>query len=211
MRTDRKIVLFTGVAVVFALALPAFAAAGSLLSGYGGPGQGSQQLLGSTLIGASSGGGGSGGGSGTSEGTGTSSGGGSLGSGAGFSSSGEPARAGSPDEARSRSGVSGTGAAGGGAGEGGGHGAGGRESGQGSYAPAEASDATVIVYPSPSVERAYLAGAGSGSAGWANGLLPYVLLALVVVAFTGWLTRRLAIKKGSEEPRSLKGWVAGPE
>jgi hypothetical protein len=43
-------------------ALPATAEAGSLLSGYGGPGQGNQAILGSSLIGGPSGGGGAGGG-----------------------------------------------------------------------------------------------------------------------------------------------------
>jgi len=49
---------------------PAAAAANSLLSGYGGPGQGSQAILGSALLGGPSGGGGSGGG-GSTAGTGT--------------------------------------------------------------------------------------------------------------------------------------------
>jgi hypothetical protein len=40
---------------------PAGASAGSLLSGYGGPGQGSQQILGATLLNGPSGGGGAGG------------------------------------------------------------------------------------------------------------------------------------------------------
>ncbi len=51
----------TAIALAVGLAAPA-AHAGSLLSGYGGPGEGNQALLGSTLIGGSSGGGGSGGG-----------------------------------------------------------------------------------------------------------------------------------------------------
>jgi hypothetical protein len=51
------------------LALVPAARAGSLLSGYGGPGQGSQALLGSTLIGGSGGGGGGGSSSGGSPGS----------------------------------------------------------------------------------------------------------------------------------------------
>ena len=58
------------VAAAFALALPALAHANPLLSGYGGPGQGSQALLGATLTGPRGGGGGdTGGGSAYYEGT----------------------------------------------------------------------------------------------------------------------------------------------
>ena len=46
-------------ATVLAMALPSAAVAGPLLSGYGGPGQGSQAILGSTLLNGPSGGGGS--------------------------------------------------------------------------------------------------------------------------------------------------------
>jgi hypothetical protein len=48
--------------VVLSLAVAAPAMAGSLLSGYGGPGQGSQAILGSQLLNSPSGGGGSNGG-----------------------------------------------------------------------------------------------------------------------------------------------------
>jgi hypothetical protein len=60
-------------AALLALALPATANGGSLLSGYGGPGQGNQAVLGATVIGGASGGSGggssSGGGSGSGSGT----------------------------------------------------------------------------------------------------------------------------------------------
>jgi hypothetical protein len=57
--------ILTALAVLVATALPATAAASSLLSGYGGPGQGSQAILGSTLLnGPRSGGGSSGSGGG---------------------------------------------------------------------------------------------------------------------------------------------------
>jgi hypothetical protein len=49
--------VLTGAVVL--VCAPACAQAGSLLSGYGGPGQGSQALLGSTVVGGSGGGGGS--------------------------------------------------------------------------------------------------------------------------------------------------------
>lgn len=60
--------------LALAVAAPAGAQASSLLSGYGGPGTGSQAILGAALIGGgSSGGGSSGGGSGGGGGEGTSS------------------------------------------------------------------------------------------------------------------------------------------
>jgi hypothetical protein len=59
------------VVLIAALALPAVTRANPVLSGYGGPGQGSQALLGSTLVGGSQQRGGGGGGS---AGTGASSG-----------------------------------------------------------------------------------------------------------------------------------------
>jgi hypothetical protein len=57
-------------AVLLALALPATADAGSLLSGYGGPGQGNQAILGATVIGGASGGSGGGSSSGGASGSG---------------------------------------------------------------------------------------------------------------------------------------------
>jgi hypothetical protein len=56
MTLARKIDRGVLVVAALALALPAFARANPLLSGYGGPGQGSQALLGSTLSGHSAGG-----------------------------------------------------------------------------------------------------------------------------------------------------------
>jgi len=96
MKSHRSIINIA-VAVAFA-ALPATAGANSLLSGYGGPGQGSQVILGSTLLGGSAGGaGGGGGGSSAAASSGSATGGvGSVtgvGSGSGRSSTG--ARAGS--------------------------------------------------------------------------------------------------------------------
>jgi hypothetical protein len=55
-RTVVSRVAFAG--SVFAMAFPTAAVAGPLLSGYGGPGQGSQAILGSTLLNGPSGGGG---------------------------------------------------------------------------------------------------------------------------------------------------------
>jgi hypothetical protein len=66
MRSRRTITLTTACLLTLSLsaALPAAAPAGSLLSGYGGPGQGSQEIIGAGLVnGGSRGGGPSGGGS----------------------------------------------------------------------------------------------------------------------------------------------------
>jgi hypothetical protein len=63
VKTHRSITSLAAVIVLaLSLAVVDAAQAGSLLSGYGGPGQGNQAILGSTLIGGSSGGGGSAGG-----------------------------------------------------------------------------------------------------------------------------------------------------
>jgi hypothetical protein len=66
MRRHR--VITTAALLALALALPATAHAGSLLSGYGGPGQGNQAILGATVIGGASGGGSTGGGGSSSGG-----------------------------------------------------------------------------------------------------------------------------------------------
>jgi hypothetical protein len=50
MRSRRTITLTLTYLVAALMAFPALASAGSLLSGYGGPGQGSQVILGSSLI-----------------------------------------------------------------------------------------------------------------------------------------------------------------
>jgi hypothetical protein len=65
----RRIPIVALLTVVSSAALPAAAMAGSLLSGYGGPGQGNQAILGSALLnGSGSGGRGSGGGAASSTG-----------------------------------------------------------------------------------------------------------------------------------------------
>jgi hypothetical protein len=73
MRIQRIITttVVTAGLVLFALA-PASASAGSLLSGYGGPGQGNQEILGSGLVNGPSGGG-SGGGAAAAQGAGAAS------------------------------------------------------------------------------------------------------------------------------------------
>lgn len=63
MKSHRKTIWITAVLLALAAAVPASAPATSLLSGYGGPGQGNQAILGSGLVNGAGAGGGSGGGS----------------------------------------------------------------------------------------------------------------------------------------------------
>ena len=60
MKPQRRIITSVGVVVVAAACLPAGAQANPLLSGYGGPGQGNQAILGATMLNGRGGGGGSG-------------------------------------------------------------------------------------------------------------------------------------------------------
>src|SRR5438067_9571202 len=60
MKTQRRIIGSVGVVVLVAACLAASAQANPLLSGYGGPGQGNQAILGATLLKGGGGGGGSG-------------------------------------------------------------------------------------------------------------------------------------------------------
>jgi hypothetical protein len=71
MRSRRMIRPIIALMAALAAAAPAAASANPLLSGYGGPGQGSQAILGATLLNGSSSGGGSTGTTGSSTGAGT--------------------------------------------------------------------------------------------------------------------------------------------
>ena len=96
MRPHRAIIrTAAGTALGLTLLLPAGASANSLLSGYGGPGQGNQAILGSALLKGPSSGGGSGGSSGGNSAGGVSggAGGSSEPSAGGGASSGRPAAA----------------------------------------------------------------------------------------------------------------------
>ncbi|HYM54286.1 MAG TPA: hypothetical protein VES97_02905 [Solirubrobacteraceae bacterium] len=150
-------------------ALPAAAGANPLLSGYGGPGQGNQAILGSALLNGPSGGGGSGGGGGvTSRGT----------AAAGVPSGGA---AGAP-AARKPGGASGA------------AGKGGRRatdraanaSGSASGTPTEASGSAA--------SRALPAGTHTLELPGRD--IFYMLLALAALALTGALTRRLTRRSG---------------
>jgi hypothetical protein len=162
----------TSVLVFVALIAAAFPGAGlasSLLSGYGGPGEGNQAVLGSALLNAPKGGGGGGGGAGA----------GSLGSGqASSGQSGEAAaspgaKAGATSKRATHKGSSGRTrsakpAAGGGT--------------------AQASHTRAVIYPAASRE---VTTGGSRALGLSGADFVYIILALGVLALTGLLTVRL--------------------
>src|SRR2546430_16064392 len=60
MKTHRRIITSVGLLLTAAACMPATAHANPLLSGYGGPGQGNQAILGATLLNGRGGGGSSG-------------------------------------------------------------------------------------------------------------------------------------------------------
>jgi hypothetical protein len=149
--------------------IPATASAGSLLSGYGGPGQGNQAILGSALIGGSSGGGGTGGpaalGS-TATGSGQSAGGPST------VAAGTAGRKGPVHSARSR------------------HGVGGKD------APAPRSSETPAGAARSGTSRLRVGAGGAEEAstpalGITGADLVYILLATGALVLTGGLTRQL--------------------
>jgi hypothetical protein len=174
-------------AATAALALPALApavaTAGSLLSGYGGPGEGNQAILGAALLNGRSGGSGSSGGGSTGGG---STGGGSAGSG----SSSEGGGGEGPAVGRRTKSLAGArgarGAAGGGVG------------GRGAKGTAgEASGGASRTYINPFGAVASRGGdEGSQTLGLSGTDFVYVLLALGAVGLTGVLTRRLTQHPG---------------
>lgn len=177
MKSHRTISLTLTLLAVLLGAVPASAPANSLLSGYGGPGEGSQAILGSTLVGGAGGGRGGGGSSGGSSG----------GSGTSVSeATGTGAQVGRPGATSSNSkGRSSESTA-----------AGGRAARAGAGARAgngKASGGVARAYPSSSRDDAAPStSAGSGGLGVSGEDLGYALLVLVGLTFTGVLTRRLA-------------------
>jgi hypothetical protein len=157
---------------------PTLAAGSSLLSGYGGPGQGSQAIIGSTLVGGAGAGGA----------------GGSAGGGADGSSN-------SPHDGEQPAGTTGS-SSGGAAGA---HGDSARKSAGGSSGSRQtgaghASPAGVGTYPAVPAEQASDTGVSRAETlGLSGGDLLYILLALAVLAFTGVLTRKLARTNGPDE------------
>jgi hypothetical protein len=165
MRTHRSTIrmVVLSLALALALAAPLAAQAGPLLSGYGGPGQGNQAILGSTLIGGPGGGsGGPGGGE-----TATSASGGAA-------SAAQPV-AGATQTSASRA-SSGRG----------GHGVSGAGTATTRSARPVVGELSDRSYPG-------LESAGGGSAlGLSAAEIVYIVLAAAALAFTGLLTRRLA-------------------
>lgn len=175
MKTHRSTIKTGTVALATSLAIAALAPlaadAGPLLSGYGGPGQGNQAILGSTLIGGRGGGGSSGGGGQVAASSGVAgsgreslaaSAGGSAGSAAALSTSASPARrSGSPaSRSTTRSG-----------------------SASGSLAGELSARAYHGLQRSAGTSPAF---------GLSGADIAYIVLAAAAVAFTGVLTRRMA-------------------
>jgi hypothetical protein len=158
--------ILTGLALLSPATLPATAAAGSLLSGYGGPGQGNQAILGSTLINGTSGGGG--GGSGAA-GSGGGSGGGSGAASASLLIARGPVATGGPRGGAAR------------------HASGSKLAGHPNGAVGAVSKPAS---PVP-LGLARSASGGSGALGLSGTDLMYIILALAIVAITGAATRQL--------------------
>jgi hypothetical protein len=169
----------TFLALVLAAALaPAYASAGSLLSGYGGPGQGNQEILGSALLNGPAGKGGSGGG-GSGPGTGAAAGGGTA-------LTGAAAGAGSVEAALAAPAGETHGST---AARPGGTAAGGRHADR--RAPHASIPAARTYNGASSPARTHAGGGGSQTLGLSGADLLYILIALGVLAVTGGLTRRL--------------------
>ncbi len=170
MKTDRAISTTARLLVVaLSLALPAGASANSLLSGYGGPGQGNQAILGSALVNGPSSGGGSGGSSGSATGSGS-----SVSSPSATGASETATGRASTRQAHGRSGTS-----------------------KGRTRARGTSAGGVRAYTSPTVAATPQAAVGGSPALGLSGTdLLYILLALGVLMATGLLTRQVARRPG---------------
>ncbi|MGH2903720.1 MAG: hypothetical protein ACRDK7_09080 [Solirubrobacteraceae bacterium] len=148
--------------------VPSVASAGPLLSGYGGPGAGNQVILGSALIGGAGGGGGSTGGS--------------------SGSSGPPSAPGAATTGAGGATSSGTGGHGSSTRGGSSQAAGARGASHRNGAPAGSSARTNLA-----LSREASSQPSSGGALGLSGVdLVYLLLAIGALAFTGFVTGRLA-------------------
>lgn len=191
MRTQRTII--TTLAIAAALALPAAAASGSpLLSGYGGPGAGEQQLVSGGLVG---GGGGSGSGRGGGPGASTP---GSSGSGGQSSQGGAVGGAtggsGGSGGAQGAAGGSRAGSTGSGRARRGGRPSGARGGGSGAHAV----DATHVVTAVP-----------SSTLGLSGGQLLLAAILALALLLSAWATRRLAGLKLREESVDIRAMSSG--
>jgi hypothetical protein len=165
---------------LFAAALPSAGLANSLLSGYGGPGEGNQAILGSALLNTPKGGGGDGGGASGNGAGGDGAVGGSAGG--GRASSSQPGKAVSPRSGR----ATGAGKAAGG----GGSAARTRSSGTiGRGGAGRTSHGGSVIYPAASSE---VTTGGSRTLDLSGADFAYIIVALGVLALTGFLTMRLA-------------------
>jgi hypothetical protein len=173
MTRHRMIVSILVVMSVLLTATRSSARANSLLSGYGGPGEGNQAILGSALLGGTGGGGGSSGGS------------------SGSAGSSPTGTAGVGVQAGQKNAAS-TGSSGGGSTT---RGGGRRSAGGASVSRGEsgdASDGTARTYSVLSRgETSQAASEDSETLGLSGDDLLFILLALCTLAFTGVLTRRL--------------------
>jgi hypothetical protein len=175
--TSHRTILMTLISLTLMFAIPSSTLAGPLLSGYGGPGEGNQAILGSALLG----GGGSSGGSSGSTGSPP----GAAAETAGASQSGRSQSNGSTTGSSGLSSTSGgrpKGAARGG-------GAGSRDN------TAESSAGAARAYP---VSSSRPTPEATETLGLSGADLAYILLTLCALAFTGVLTKRLAQASGPD-------------
>ncbi len=183
MTSHRTTPLTLTLLVVLVIYAPSSALANSLLSGYGGPGEGNQAILGSALVGGAggAGGGGSSNGSSGSSGGSTGSTGSSSGAGTGGGASAGVSGASSAGSSDGRSTVGGASRS---------------AAGQASHSRAggaKASGATARAYSLSSRDDASQSASGGwGSLALSAADLGYVLLAFGALGVTAVLTRRLA-------------------
>jgi hypothetical protein len=173
MTSQRTISLTLTLLAVLLSTAPSSAFANPLLSGYGGPGDGNQAILGSTLVGGPGGGGGSAGGA--------------AGGSPGASPSGAVGSGARPAQSDATPTVS--------SGRGSGTRAGGRAAGTGSGArgaSGKASGGGARAYLSSAEDARQAAAGETQTLGISGEDVAYIFLALGALAFTGVLTRRLA-------------------
>jgi hypothetical protein len=178
-RHHRTISIVVFVALLVAVT-PSVASANSLLSGYGGPGEGNQAILGSALVNTPKGGGGAGGSNG------------------GQVSNSAPGESASPQSAGSAPSRTG-GASGAGKST-----SGGRSKERAAARKRRDRGATrrtagggAVIYPAASSE---VATGGSRTLGLSGADFAYIILALGVLALTGFLTMRLARRTVARGP-----------
>lgn len=184
MTRRRTIISIGGSLVALTCAWPAVAPASTLLSGYGGPGQGNQSMLGSALLNGPSGGATGGGSTGAAGST-------AGGSGSTSGGSGEAAAV-SPHVANS--------SAAGSSGERGGSGGVNRHPRRATRDAAKAPAATSVAEEYAAAERGARA-PSSGTFGLSGAELALIVLVLTMLAIMSVVTRRLARVSAAGRPR----------